>query len=102
MSSATTTRPAPARATSWKRSGTSRSTKAKPPPAPLETLAQLLVRRHHADDSVNEAIGKPIRADLVVIDLCRYRDYADMVAALGLNAVRWLGFVALASVGVSA
>jgi DNA replication protein DnaC len=33
----------------------------------LETLAQLL-RRHRADDSVNRAIGKLIRADLVVID----------------------------------
>ena len=33
----------------------------------LETLAQLL-RRHRADDSVGKAIGKLIRADLVVID----------------------------------
>ena len=33
----------------------------------LETLAQLL-RRHRADDSINKAIGKLIRADLVVID----------------------------------
>ena len=33
----------------------------------LETLAQLL-RRHRADDSVNKAIGKLIRADLIVID----------------------------------
>jgi DNA replication protein DnaC len=33
----------------------------------LETLAQLL-RRHRADDSVNKAIGKLIRVDLVVID----------------------------------
>jgi DNA replication protein DnaC len=31
----------------------------------LETLAQLL-RRHRADDSVNKAVGKLIRADLVV------------------------------------
>jgi DNA replication protein DnaC len=33
----------------------------------LETLAALL-RRHRADDSVNKAIGKLIRSDLVVID----------------------------------
>jgi DNA replication protein DnaC len=33
----------------------------------LETLAQVL-RRHRADDSVNKAIAKLIRADLVVID----------------------------------
>jgi DNA replication protein DnaC len=32
----------------------------------LETLAQLL-RRHRADDSINKAISKLIRADLVVI-----------------------------------
>jgi DNA replication protein DnaC len=33
----------------------------------LETLAQLL-RRHRADDSINNAIGNLIRSDLVVID----------------------------------
>ena len=33
----------------------------------LETLAQL-VHRHRADDSVNRAIGKLIRADLVIVD----------------------------------
>jgi DNA replication protein DnaC len=33
----------------------------------LETLAALL-RRHRADDSVNKAIGKLIRADLIIID----------------------------------
>ena len=33
----------------------------------LETLAALL-RRHRADDSINKAIGKLIRADLVLID----------------------------------
>ena len=33
----------------------------------LETLAQLL-RRHRADDSITKAIGKLIRADLVVVD----------------------------------
>ena len=33
----------------------------------LETLAQLL-RRHRADDTVNKAIAKLIRSDLVVID----------------------------------
>ena len=33
----------------------------------LETLAQLL-RRHRADDSINKAIGRLIRAELIVID----------------------------------
>ena len=57
----------------------------------LETLAQLL-RRHRADDSINKAISKLIRADLVVIDLCRHRDYADIVATVELSAPRCLGF----------
>jgi DNA replication protein DnaC len=45
----------------------------KPPAPPAlpdeldETLAQLL-RRHRADDSINKAIARLIRADLVVID----------------------------------
>jgi DNA replication protein DnaC len=33
----------------------------------LETLAQL-IHRHRADDSVNKAIGKLIRADVIIID----------------------------------
>jgi DNA replication protein DnaC len=33
----------------------------------LETLAQL-VHRHRADDSVNKAIGKLIRSDLIIVD----------------------------------
>jgi len=33
----------------------------------LETLAQL-IRRHRADDSVNKAIGKLIRSELIIID----------------------------------
>jgi DNA replication protein DnaC len=33
----------------------------------LETLAQLF-RRHRADDSINKAIGKLIRSDLILID----------------------------------
>ena len=33
----------------------------------LETLAQLL-HRHRADDSVNKAVGKLIRSDLIIID----------------------------------
>jgi DNA replication protein DnaC len=33
----------------------------------LETLAQLF-RRHRADDSINKAIGKPIRSDLIIVD----------------------------------
>jgi hypothetical protein len=39
----------------------------------------VLLRRHRADDSVNRAIGRLIRADLIVIDLGRHRDYAEPV-----------------------
>ena len=61
----------------------------------LDSLAALF-RRHRADDSINKAISKLIRADLVVIDLCRYRDYADIVVVAGLNALRCLGFSVMA------
>jgi hypothetical protein len=37
-----------------------------------------------------------------VIDLCRYRDYADIVAAVGLNALGWLGFSLVTPAGLSA
>ena len=39
---------------------------------------------------------------LLVIDLCRHRDYADIVAAAGLNAPSCLGFPPVMPVGVSA
>jgi hypothetical protein len=39
---------------------------------------------------------------LVIVDLCRYRDYADIVAAVGLNTARYLGFPPLAPAGLSA
>ena len=42
----------------------------------LEDLG-MLVHRHGADDTVTKAIRKIMRADVIVIDLCRYRDYAD-------------------------
>ena len=41
--------------------------KAKPSRHTLETLA-VLVRRHRADDSINKAIAKLIRADLILVD----------------------------------
>jgi DNA replication protein DnaC len=39
---------------------------------------------------------------LIVIDLCRYRDYADIVAAAGLNALGCLGSAATTPAGLSA
>jgi hypothetical protein len=38
-----------------------------------------LIRRHRVDDSVARAITRVIRADLLVVDLCRLREYADTV-----------------------
>ncbi|MHB8186260.1 MAG: ATP-binding protein [Dermatophilaceae bacterium] len=43
----------------------------------LEDLGVLL-RRHRADDTATKAIARVLRADLVVVDLCRHRDYADV------------------------
>jgi DNA replication protein DnaC len=40
-----------------------------------------LVRRHRADDSVSKEITRIMRADLVTVDLCRPRGYADLVPA---------------------
>jgi DNA replication protein DnaC len=42
----------------------------------LEALGAL-VRRHRADDSVGRVIKRVLRAELIVIDLCRPRDYPD-------------------------
>ena len=57
----------------------------------LESLTAL-VRRHRPDDTVSKAIGRLIRADLIVIDLCRDRDYADpvMCGIFGVPAKRLL------------
>ena len=42
----------------------------------LEDLGGL-IRRHRADDTVSKAIAKILRAEIVVVDLCRHRDYAE-------------------------
>jgi DNA replication protein DnaC len=39
---------------------------------------------------------------LLIIDLCRYRDYADIVAVAGLSALGLLGLLAFRPAGVSA
>ncbi len=65
---ASAARAGPARATSSKRSGTSRSTRAAPSPGTHPRRSRNCLRRHRVDDSVNKAISKLIRVDLVVID----------------------------------
>ena len=47
----------------------------------LEDLGGLL-RRHRADDTVSKAIARVLRADLVVVDLCRHRNYAEGLGVL--------------------
>jgi DNA replication protein DnaC len=42
------------------------------------------------------------RPHVLIVDLCRYRDYADIVAAVGLNALGWLGFSLVTPAGLSA
>jgi hypothetical protein len=47
-------------------------------------------------------IGRYARTELLLCDLCRYRDYADILVAAGLNAARCLGFPVMAPAGLSA
>jgi DNA replication protein DnaC len=58
------------------------------------TLEQLgvLIRRHRADDSVTNAISRILRADLVVVDLCRPRDYAGVGGGAVARALVRAGF----------
>jgi DNA replication protein DnaC len=60
----------------------------------LESLAALLTR-HRADDSVSKAIAKLIKADLIILDLGRHRDYADMPWAVAENGLLSAAFVAV-------
>lgn len=48
----------------------------------LEHLGQL-VRRGRADDSTGRAIKRIMRADVIIIDLCRGGDYADSLVVAG-------------------
>jgi DNA replication protein DnaC len=38
-----------------------------------------MTRRHRADDSMTRAMTRLIRTDLIIVDLCRHRDYAEVV-----------------------
>ncbi|MFI5648345.1 ATP-binding protein [Kitasatospora sp. NPDC051705] len=37
----------------------------------------VLIRRHRVDESVSKAISRITRTDLIIVDLCRDRDYAE-------------------------
>jgi DNA replication protein DnaC len=51
---------------------------------------------------LDQELDRLQRVPLLIVDLCRYRDYADIVAVVLLNALGSLGFLPLASAGVSA
>ena len=51
----------------------------------LEQLGNV-VRRHRADDTTGRALRRILHADLILIDLCRHRDYADPAAAVSRAA----------------
>ena len=67
------------------------------------TLEQLgvLVRAHRADDSLGKAVAKIVRAELVVVDLCRPRNYAEVLMPVVLlsrvSAVRFAKTVGIVS-----
>jgi hypothetical protein len=48
----------------------------------------VMVRRHRPDDSVTRAMTRLIRTDLIIVDLCRHRDYAEVPAMRSC----WSGF----------
>jgi len=51
---------------------------------------------------LEEELGRLGRIPVLVVDLCRYRDYADIVAAATSNVARFLRFSLVAPAGVSA
>ena len=51
---------------------------------------------------LDQELDRLERIPLLVCDLCRYRDYADIAATAGLNTARWLGFSVMAPAGLSA
>jgi DNA replication protein DnaC len=68
------------------------------------TLAALANELQEADSrrELGRVVGRYARTELVVLDLCRYRDYADIAVAAGLNPVRGEGFSAMAPARLSA
>jgi hypothetical protein len=68
------------------------------------TLAGLANELQEADSrrELARVVSRYSRTEVVILDLCRYRDYADIVAMAGLNAVRCLGFSAMTPASLSA
>jgi DNA replication protein DnaC len=69
------------------------------------TLAGLATELQEADSrrELARVVGRYARTELMVcLDLCRYRDYAEIVAPVGLSGLRWLGFSPVRPAGLSA
>jgi hypothetical protein len=67
----------------------------------LESLTAA-VGRAGADGSVARTITKITRADLIVVDLCRHRDYAEGAGVSGRGPVDGDGLVSRWPLGLSA
>ena len=65
-----------------------------------EWVALLADAQRHG--RLDQELERLQRVPVLIVDLCRYRDYADIAVAAGLSAVRCLGFPAIASAGLSA
>ena len=65
-----------------------------------EWVARLADAKH--DGRLEDELAALRRIPLLIVDLCRYRDYADIAATAGLNAAHCLGFSAMALAGLSA
>jgi len=68
------------------------------------TAQQWVSRLEEAQErnSLDQELRRLERYQLLIVDLCRYRDYADIVAVAGLNALLWLGFSPIPPAGLSA
>ena len=65
-----------------------------------EWVARLAAAKR--DGRLEDELVALSRIPLLPVDLCRYRDYADITVAAGLNAVCFLGFSPVLPAGVSA
>ena len=68
------------------------------------TLAGLATELQEADSrkELARVVGRYSRIEVLCLDLCRYRDYADMLATAERNVLMCLGFRSIVSAGLSA
>jgi hypothetical protein len=68
------------------------------------TAQQWVSRLEEAQErnTLDQELRRLERYQLLIVDLCRYRDYADTGGVAGLNAASWLGFSPVALADLSA